>query len=177
MKKIIPFIILFGLCILLYRELYYAHPEELPSTLIGHPIPAFTLNDLNKPQNKFTQKNLINPQVSLLNVWATWCDACLYEHSMLMKIANQYHVPLYGILYKDNVVSAKQWLDTHGNPYISIGNDASGDVGIDLGVYGTPETFLIDNQGKIIYRHVGVINQENWDKILHPMITQLNGSK
>lgn len=177
MKKFIPFIILFGLCILLYKELYYSHPEQLPSTLIGHPVPKFSLNDLIHPDTKFTQKNLVNPKVSLLNVWATWCDACLLEHPMLVKIATQYHVPIYGILYKDNQVSAKHWLDMHGNPYTLVGDDTSGDVGIDLGVYGTPETFLINNEGKIIYRQVGMITQENWDTVLYPMIKQLNGSE
>lgn len=177
MKKFIPFLILFGLCIILYKELYYSHPEELPSTLIGHPVPSFSLADLNNPQIQFTQKNLISNKVKLLNIWATWCDVCTYEHPMLMKIANQYHIPIYGILYKDNSVSAKQWLDNQGNPFVLTGNDSTGDVGIDLGVYGTPETFVINNEGKIVYRHIGAITQENWDTVLYPLIKQLNGTK
>ncbi len=170
MKKIIPFVILFALCFLLYRELYYSHPDELPSTLIGQRVPEFTLYDLTRPQVKFTQKNLGNGHVTLLNVWATWCYVCAQEHGMLMKIKNEYGIPIYSIDYKDNTDAAKKWLAQQGNPFVLTGNDFSGDAAIDLGVYGTPETFVISKDGKIIFRHIGAITQQSWDNVLYPLI-------
>jgi cytochrome c biogenesis protein CcmG/thiol:disulfide interchange protein DsbE len=163
-KFIAPFLILFLLLSLLSYELYSAKSNELPSALIGERVPAFKLGDLS-------QKDLIG-KVSLLNVWATWCYACKLEHSMLMKIKNQYHVPIYGIAYKDQPDEVANWLTAKGNPYIKLGNDQQGDVAIDLGVYGTPETFVINPKGEIIYRHIGAINQDVWDKVLYPIIHQ-----
>lgn len=168
-KVVIPFVILFILLALLWRELFYTKPGELPSALIGEALPTFTLPNLYHPQDMFTDKQL-RGHVSLLNVWATWCYACSLEQPMLMKIKNQYHIPIYSIVYKDDTQTAIQWLNKNGNPFIITGNDHSGDVVIDFGVYGTPETFVISPQGKIIYRHVGVINQKAWDEVLYPLI-------
>ena len=168
-KLIIPFIILFSLLGLLWHELYSAESFEIPSTLIGDPVPNFQLPYLDNPQKQFTQNDL-RGHVSLLNVWASWCSACEEEHAMLMKITNKYHVPLYGISYKDNVNDAKDWLRKRGNPYIIDGNDNTGNVAIDFGVYGTPETFVISPDGQIIYRYVGAIDQSAWDTVIYPMI-------
>ena len=154
LKHTVPFIILFALFGLLWRELFYSKPNELPSALIGEPLPYFALPTLFIPETTFSQKNL-GGQVSLLNIWATWCYACGIEHDMLVKISKQYRVPIYGIDYKDDPEEAKKWLKKRGNPYMLIGNDKQGDAAIDLGVYGTPETFIISPQGKIIYRHIG----------------------
>ncbi|MBV9575779.1 MAG: DsbE family thiol:disulfide interchange protein, partial [Gammaproteobacteria bacterium] len=168
-KIIFPFIILFSLVALLYDELFYAKTGELPSPLLGESVPKFTLQTLSSNQVLFTQREL-RGRVSLVNVWATWCYACNLEHAMLMKIRNQYHVPLYGIAYKDNANDVSAWLAKKGNPYIMTGNDNTGDVAIDLGVYGTPETFVISPQGRIIYRHIGSIDQKTWDEVLFPLI-------
>jgi cytochrome c biogenesis protein CcmG/thiol:disulfide interchange protein DsbE len=168
-QKTIPFIILFILLGLLGWELFHSKPYELPSALIGENVPRFVLPNILPNQPTFTHHNFTG-QVSLLNIWATWCEACTIEHSMLMKIKNDYHVPIYGIIYKDKVDDAITWLNQNGNPYERIGNDKKGDVAIDLGVYGTPETFVINAQGKIIYRHVGIIDQQIWDDILYPLI-------
>lgn len=168
-KKIIPFLILFALTIILARELFYAKPYEIPSALIGQSVPVFELPTLNLGKPKFTQQDLVG-QVSLLNVWATWCYACSVEHDMLMKIKNQYRIPIYSLDYKDNPEEAKKWLRKLGNPFVLTGVDAKGDVAIDLGVYGTPETFVINKEGKIVYRHIGVITQQVWDEVLYPVV-------
>ena len=168
-KISIPFFLIFVLLALLGKELFYFHQQVLPSALLGEPLPDFQLPNLLQPEKWFTQKNLI-PQVVLLNVWASWCDACALEQPILLAIKQQYHIPIYGIDYKDNPADAKNWLLQNGNPYVAIGNDYQGDTAINLGVYGTPETFIINRQGKIIYRQVGAINQKTWDTILYPLI-------
>ena len=165
----LPFIILFALFGLMWRELFYSTPNELPSALIGEVVPDFHLENLMAPHTFFTPA-MLHGQVSLVNVWATWCYACRVEAPMLMKIKTQYHLPIYGIAYKDDRDEIKKWLEDKGNPYVLIGDDKSGDVAIDLGVYGTPETFIISPQGKIIYRHIGAIDQKNWNEVLYPLI-------
>jgi cytochrome c biogenesis protein CcmG/thiol:disulfide interchange protein DsbE len=168
MKYITPFVILFSLLGLLGWELFYSKQRELPSALVGEALPAFTLPNIYASQPALQSTDL-NGSIVLLNVWATWCHACAMEHEMLMKIKNEYHVPIFGISYKDNANDAVALLNKNGNPYVRIGDDVSGDVAIDLGVYGTPETFVI-KQGKIIYRHIGILDQQTWDEKLYPLI-------
>ena len=171
---IMPFLILLMLLGLLWHELFYTSTSTLPSPLIGEPLPAFQLPLLYSPQKMLTEKDLSH-QVSLLNVWATWCYACKIEAPMLLKIKTQYHIPIYSILYKDDPKEALLSLKKNGNPYVMIGLDRKGDTAIDLGVYGTPETFVISREGKIIYRHVGIINQTVWDSVLYPLIKKYSG--
>src|SRR3990167_6967485 len=168
-KHSVPFFILFALLFLLWWELFHAHAQEIPSALVGEPVPQFELADILHADKPFTAEDL-NGKVSLLNVWATWCYACNIEAPMLMRIKEKYHVPIYSIDYKDAANLAQQWLQKYGNPYTKIGMDKHGDVAIDLGVYGTPETFVISPNGKIVYRHVGVIDQKTWDEILYPLV-------
>lgn len=167
-KFILPFILLFALFGLLAEQLFYSNKNELPSALIGEDLPHFELPSLYSTNPLHSDK--LSGQVSLLNVWASWCYACGIEMPMLMKIKNEYHIPIYGIAYRDNAEDAKTWLKENGNPYLLTGLDAKGNTAIDLGIYGIPETFIINPQGKIIYRHVGVIDQKNWDEILYPII-------
>lgn len=174
-KSILPFIILFALLAILWRELFYAKPNEIPSPLIGEQVPHFQLTNLFQPEKMFTQNDLVG-SVVLLNVWATWCYACSLEQDMLMKIKDQYRVKIYSIDYKDDPAAAKKWLQKYGNPFVMTGNDSHGDVAIDLGVYGTPETFVISPQGKIIYRHVGAIDQKSWDEVIYPLIQKYGNS-
>jgi len=171
LKYILPFLFLLALFGILCKELFFAKPNELPSALIGEPIPRFTLPDISQPKTIFTQKDLTG-HISLLNIWASWCTACETEAAMLMKIKTEYHIPIYGIDYKDNPKEALSWLKKNGNPYVLNGNDEKGDLAIDLGVYGTPETFIINAAGKIIYRHIGAIDQKAWDETLYPIINQ-----
>lgn len=173
-RHITPFVILFALLALLGWELFYSNPNELPSALIGEDVPAFNLPNLYPSAPAFT-KNALTGRTVLLNVWATWCYACGIEHDMLMKIKNQYHVQIYSIDYKDNPQDAINWLEKNGNPYALTGADTKGNVAIDFGVYGTPETFVINSKGKIIYRHIGAINQKIWDETLYPLIKQNGG--
>lgn len=174
LKTSSPFIILACLLVLLGWELFYARPDELPSALVGEKVPLFKLANLYPSQPDFTQRALTG-RITLVNVWATWCYACGLEHEMLMKIKNQYRIPIYGIDYKDTTVEAQNWLEKYGNPYALVGQDIKGDVAIDFGVYGTPETFVVNSQGKIIYRHVGVLTQKDWDKTLYPLIKKNGG--
>lgn len=170
LKRIVPFVILFGLLALLYRELFYSSQTALPSTLVGEIVPDFNLPEINA-YSRFSKHDLPH-RVLLLNVWATWCYACSLEHPMLMKIQQQYHVPIYSFVYKDDPETVRTWLNKKGNPYVRIGNDSNGDAAIDFGVYGTPETFVVNPEGKIVYRFVGAIDQKAWDEVLYPIIRQ-----
>jgi cytochrome c biogenesis protein CcmG/thiol:disulfide interchange protein DsbE len=164
-----PFVFLFSLFGLLCYELFYSQHEKLPSALIGESVPSLNLPSVYSSSLFLTNKD-IEGKVSLLNFWATWCYACGLESDMLLKISRQYHIKIYGVAYKDKPQDVKEWLQTKGDPYVMTALDLKGDAAIDLGVYGTPETFVIDSQGKIIYRHVGVITQAAWDKVLYPLI-------
>ncbi|OGT38373.1 MAG: hypothetical protein A3F12_01435 [Gammaproteobacteria bacterium RIFCSPHIGHO2_12_FULL_38_14] len=168
-----PFLILLMLLSLLWHELFSAEPGQVPSALIGETVPPFNLPSIFQSGKNFSNKDLPH-QVSLLNVWATWCYACSLEAPMLLKIKNQYHIPIYSILYKDDKNEAITWLQKYGNPFVITGDDKNGDTAIDLGVYGTPETFVINTQGKIIYRHIGTITQQTWDDTLYPLIKKLS---
>lgn len=170
--RIMPLLVFLLLAIFLWRGLAL-EPQKLPSVQIGQALPDFKLAELNSPQVSFTAKQL-RGKISLLNVWASWCAACIDEQVFLMQLSKE-GIPLFGLNYKDNSENAKQWLAEWGNPYQLIGEDSQGKVAIDLGVYGAPETFLIDQQGIIRFRHVGVLNEESWKRDFLPRIKQLQG--
>jgi cytochrome c biogenesis protein CcmG/thiol:disulfide interchange protein DsbE len=149
-------------------------PREVPSPLIDKPAPAFALTRLDNPAQSITTQDL-RGQVWLLNVWASWCAACLDEHPVLVEFSKQGTVPISGLNYKDSPDAAKAWLGKHGNPYAMSIVDADGRVGIDYGVYGVPETFLIDKQGVIRFKQIGPLTPEVLrDKIL-PLARRLQG--
>ena len=169
-NKWIPFLFLFILLGMLGRELFSATSRPTTSSsLVGESLPIFNLPILNSPDKIFTQ-NELKGKVSLLNVWASWCSACRAEHAMLMTIKNTYHVPIYGILYKDNASNANDLLKKKGNPFVMIGDDFTGDVAIDFGIYGTPETYVISPEGKILYRHIGMMDYGVWKDEIYPII-------
>lgn len=147
-------------------------PTKLESALIGKPVPAFSLKDLNTPETQLNE-TLFKGKVQLLNVWGTWCPACRDEHDDLMWLAEDEGVSIVGLNYKDNRDDALVWLDRLGNPYSTSIYDPRGTLGFDLGVYGAPETFVIDEQGVVRYRHVGVVNEEVWQEILLPVINDI----
>jgi len=147
-------------------------PREVPSPLIGKPAPAFTLPQLAAPEQTFGNANL-KGQVSLFNVWASWCVSCRQEHPLLIQLAKQNILPIYGLDYKDEREAGLGWLRDLGNPYTLSAFDADGKVGIDWGVYGVPETFVIDKQGVIRHKHTGPITPEAWQKTLLPLILKL----
>ena len=149
----------------------YKDPSEVPSPLIGKPVPQFSLPML-KDSRIFTDKEFLG-KVSLLNVWATWCPACHQEHPILNKLAEKNVAPIYGLNYKDVSNKAKQYLEIYGDPFVANAFDETGRVGIEWGVYGAPETFLIDKKGIIRYKHIGPLTQKDVDNTIIPMIQQL----
>lgn len=147
-------------------------PTKLESALIGKPVPEFSLGDLHNPDAMLDQ-GLFRGQVNLLNVWGTWCPACRDEHDDLMWLAMEKGVPIIGLNYKDNRDDALVWLDRLGDPYQKTIYDPKGTLGFDLGVYGAPETFVIDADGVVRYRHVGVVNENVWEQTLLPVINEV----
>lgn len=147
-------------------------PRLLPSPLIGKPAPQFALPTLAEPDRKLTRADLLG-KVSLLNVWASWCVSCREEHPVLVEISRTTGIPVYGLDYKDNRKAALQWLAERGNPYVVNAFDASGRLGIDFGVYGVPETFVIDRKGIVAYKHVGPITPAAWRNEILPVVEKL----
>jgi cytochrome c biogenesis protein CcmG/thiol:disulfide interchange protein DsbE len=177
-----PFLILFSLLFFLAYELLHITREssdgrmQLTSALIGKTVPTFNLPNLHNGAQQFSAQDLMG-KVALLNVWASWCYACANEHAVLMKIARDYHIPIYSINYRDNRAEALQWLKERGDPYVATGFDQHGDAGIDLGIYGTPETFVLNPTGQIIYRQVGAISEREWQEKIFPLLKPYLGQK
>lgn len=168
--RLIPFILFILLLVFFWRGLSL-DPQNLPSSQLGKPLPQFRLPILGGHQAVLTEDSL-KGKVALLNVWASWCEACTEEQVLLMTLAQE-GVIIYGLNYKDKTAEATQWLAEWGNPYQVVGQDFHGNVGIDLGVYGAPETFLIDKAGIIRYRHVGVLTKNDWKRDFLPRIKAL----
>ncbi len=147
-------------------------PRLLPSALIDRPMPDFSLRDLQEPSRLVSARDFTG-HIALINVWATWCPACYDEHETLLKLARE-GVTIYGLNYKDERAKALAWLERLGNPYVRVIDDSGGRLGLDLGVYGAPETYLIDAAGVIRYRHVGVVTDQIWDDEFLPRIELLN---
>jgi cytochrome c biogenesis protein CcmG, thiol:disulfide interchange protein DsbE len=169
--RFIPILLFLVVCLFLWRGLSL-DPPQLPSVQVGKPMPAFTAAQLQHSKEDFSLKDF-HHQPALLNVWASWCDVCQQEQVVLMQLASQ-GLPIYGLNYKDKREDALRWLDQWGNPYRLIGQDVEGKLAIDLGVYGVPETFVIDKKGIIRYRQAGMITQELWLSTLQPLIKQLD---
>jgi len=147
-------------------------PREVPSPLIDKEAPAFDLPTLHNPAATFTPKDM-QGKVWLLNVWASWCESCKDEHPVLLELAQQKKVPIYGLDYKDKPADAQAWLNEAGDPYTLVAQDADGRVGINYGVYGVPETYVIDKQGIIRYKLIGPMTLENLKGIIMPMVLKL----
>ncbi len=145
--------------------------RALPSPLIGKPAPSFKLTDVVDPA-RTVDSAALKGQVYVLNVWGTWCFACRQEHPALLAIAKQNVVPIIGLDYLDDRDKARQWLQEFGNPYASTPFDVEGRTAIDWGVYGAPETYLIDRQGRIVYKFISPLTQEVWDREFMPRIGQ-----
>jgi cytochrome c biogenesis protein CcmG/thiol:disulfide interchange protein DsbE len=150
-------------------------PRRVPSPLIDKAAPEFTLPQLHETEKTFGPAEL-RGKVWLLNVWASWCVACRAEHEVLKALSKQDGVLLFGLNYKDERADAQAWLTKLGNPYRLSAYDRDGRVGIDYGVYGVPETFLIDGAGRIRYKHIGPVDEEDVREKLLPMIRQLSGA-
>lgn len=148
-------------------------PHRIPSPFIGREAPGFDVERLNSPGQRLSPADL-KGKVWLLNVWASWCDSCREEHPLLLQYAHGLHVPLVGLDYKDSPVDARHWLAQAGNPYDMVGVDPDGHVGINYGVYGVPETYVIDRQGTIVYKQIGPITPEVLQDRLLPLIRKLS---
>ena len=149
-------------------------PKEVPSPLIGKPAPDFALTRLDQPTLTIRREDLLG-KVWMLNVWASWCTACREEHPVLLDFARRRLVPVYGLDYKDQRGAGLRWLSNSGDPYEASLFDPEGRVGIDWGVYGVPETFIIDREGVVRYKHIGPLTPEVLRDTIEPLLRQLHG--
>lgn len=175
-KLFLPFILFFGLIIAFVVQLNWnanGHdPKALESALVGKTVPDFELESVLNAEQKLDASVLKTGSPRLLNVWATWCPTCYAEHQYLTELAKQ-GVEIVGIDYKDEREKALRFLAANGDPYQAIIYDPKGSLGLDLGVYGAPETFIVDGNGKIHYRHAGDVNAKVWADVLQPIYQKL----
>jgi cytochrome c biogenesis protein CcmG/thiol:disulfide interchange protein DsbE len=173
-KYLIPAFVLAILGVFFYQGLYL-NPGQIESPLIGKSAPAFSLPDLKQPSEQVTNESFAD-QYSLLNVWATWCVECRHEHGYLMELADN-GMPIYSINWKDERAAALEWLAVLGDPYVETGADEIGDVAIDYGVYGAPETFLIGPDQTILVKHIGPLNPAIWNAKFAPLLESDRGER
>jgi cytochrome c biogenesis protein CcmG/thiol:disulfide interchange protein DsbE len=163
----------FALALVLWRGLSL-DPKELPSMLIDKPMPAFALTTVDGQQ---VSNSDLPSQPFLLNVWGSYCLPCLVEHPTLMRLSEEGEIPVVGVNYRDRQDFARNWLDDNGNPFEFSILDESGRFGIDLGVYGAPETYLVDGNGIIRYRHVSVLDEQVWQEVFEPALAELRSAQ
>jgi cytochrome c biogenesis protein CcmG/thiol:disulfide interchange protein DsbE len=171
MRFILPFIVFIVLSGFLYVGLHL-DPHEVPSPLIGKAAPPFNLPQLHDPAKNFSPQEM-KGKVWLLNVWASWCVSCKEEHPILVQLAGKNVVPIYGLDYKDKRADAEATLNGEGNPYTLTVSDTDGRIGIDYGVYGVPETYVIDKQGVIQYKQIGPITHQSLSEKILPLVAEL----
>jgi len=173
LRFLIPLLV-FGVLVAFLGKGLRLNPSEVPSPLIDKAAPTFELPQLHDPAGHFSSNDMLG-KVWLLNVWASWCVACRQEHPLLVELARSRLVPLYGLNYKDNRDDAIEWLEALGNPYVMSIADLDGRVGIDFGVYGVPETFVIDKQGIIRYKQIGPVTMDALRNKILPLVKELQG--
>jgi cytochrome c biogenesis protein CcmG, thiol:disulfide interchange protein DsbE len=173
-KLLVPLALFIGLCAFLLVGLW-RDPREVPSPLVGKPAPAFTLAQLHEPGKTLAPADL-KGQVWLLNVWASWCVSCREEHPLLVELGNAKIVPIVGLDYKDDPAAGMRWLTQNGNPYNVSVVDRDGNAGIDWGVYGVPETFVVDKMGVIRYKQIGPITVDALKTKILPLVRELQKS-
>lgn len=174
-KTLLPFLVFILIVVFLAIGLNLK-PGEVPSPFIGKPAPKFSLETLGDKNLRITRKEMLG-KVWMLNVWASWCAACRDEHSLLNKISQDGVVEILGLNYKDTRFDANKWLDQFGNPYSVIAFDENGDVGIDYGVYGVPETFVIDKNGMVRLKHIGPLTRNDISQSIIPLVKSLEKEK
>jgi len=172
MLRFVAPLVVFGLMVVVFWLGLGRDPSVVPSPLIGKPAPAFSLPLLDNPDHTLSDADL-RGQVSLVNVWGTWCVGCRQEHDTLLAIAESGEVPIYGLNWKDDSLQARAWLQRLGDPYAATGVDADGRVAIDWGVYGAPETFLIAADGTVVYKHIAPLSLDIWQREFLPRIREL----
>lgn len=168
MRFILPIVVLAGLLVLFAFNLH-RDPRRVPSPLIGKPAPAFDLPVLGGKPQTMTAADLRGRPV-LVNFFASWCAACKIEHPYLMQLARQDRVPIYGVDYKDTDAGVRAWLGSRGDPYRRVIVDEDGDMGINWGVYGVPETFVLDARGVIRYKQIGPLTPQDWRRHIEPLL-------
>ncbi|MEN9473163.1 MAG: hypothetical protein RLZZ495_1252 [Pseudomonadota bacterium] len=173
-KFLIP-LLAFGVLVVFLAMGLGLNPRDVPSPLINKPAPAFKVPQLENPETHFSPEEM-KGKVWILNVWASWCVSCREEHPVLMELARANIVPVVGLDYKDQRKDGLNLLKRSGNPYSVVAFDADGRVGIDYGVYGVPESYLIDKQGMIRYKHTGPISMEALQKTILPLVQELKKS-
>ncbi len=169
---LLPIAIFAGIGILLYLGLY-RDPTLVPSPLIGKPVPEFELGPVQGRELGLSSQDLRH-EVTLVNVFASWCVACRDEHPLFLDLDREGIVPIHGLNYKDAPEDAAAWLDVLGDPYTRIGADLDGRVGLDWGVYGVPETFVVGRNGHIAYKHIGPVTPRVLDEIILPLVRALS---
>jgi cytochrome c biogenesis protein CcmG/thiol:disulfide interchange protein DsbE len=169
---LLPLVLFIGLVAFLLVGLQ-RDPHEVPSPLINKPAPDFKLSQLREPNKTFSPQEM-RGKVWVLNFWGTWCVACREEHPLLLEYSKTGAVPIYGVDYKDDRAAAMQMLEEEGNPYTLTVSDPDGRVSIDYGVYGAPESYLIDRNGVIRFKQIGPLTQDVWQKEILPRAKQLN---
>ena len=177
LRYLVPVFLFVALAAALGVQLFTGEPSKVPSALIDKPVPEFSLPAVQgfEAAGGFATGNLGQGEIALVNIFASWCGPCRVEHPLLMALAKAGTVPLYGINYKDTPDDAERWLGRLGNPYTLMGADLDGRAGIEWGVYGVPETFLVDGAGRIRHRHVGVLSRHDLDETILPLIEDLRG--
>jgi cytochrome c biogenesis protein CcmG/thiol:disulfide interchange protein DsbE len=171
LKLFIPLIVFIALAGLFLRGLDL-DPNVMPSALIDKPLPGFSLPRLDDEAIIVSEQDLLG-EVALLNVWATWCVACRVEHPFLNRLAEEEGIKIIGINYKDDVEAAREWLEKLHDPYRYTIVDADGRLGLDLGVFGAPETYVIDAKGIIRYKQVGIVDERVWQQDIKPLLANL----
>ena len=172
-RYLLPLVVFLTMAGFLYVGLGL-NPNDVPSPLVNKPAPQFELSQLHAAQQRVSGDEMLG-KVWLLNVWASWCVACRQEHPLLMQVARTGEVPIVGLNYKDGRSVAIKWLEDFGNPYVVSGFDEDGRVGVDFGVYGVPETYVIDKEGVIRHKHTGPIGVEALQTDILPLVRELNG--
>ena len=171
LRYLLPALLFAAVAAALGAQLFTGEPGRLPSALLDKPAPDFDLPPVHGFARGFATADLRRGDVALVNVFASWCGPCRIEHPLFMELAGT--VPLYGLNYKDAPRDAGRWLRRHGNPYAATGADEDGRVAIDWGVYGVPETFVVDGAGRIRHRHIGVLTRHDLDETILPLIEAL----
>jgi len=170
-KYLLPLIVIVILIPVLILGLQ-KDPRELPSQYIGKPAPEFDLPTVQDPEQRMGSADF-RGKISLVNFWGTWCVGCRAEHNFLLQLSREQDIPIYSVNYRDQRSKAISWLAQLGNPYVATGNDEDGRVGLDWGVYGAPETFLVNADGHVMLRYAGPMNPAVWEDQFLPRIAEL----
>jgi len=174
LRFLAPVLTFSAIAVIMWYALFNLDPSEIPSELLSKPVPEFSLSGVPGYGPDLASTDLKTGKVTLLNVFASWCVACLAEHPLFMELKKQGKVDIYGLNYKDKPDAAAKWLKRNGNPYVKTGMDEKGRVGIDFGVYGVPETFVIGPDGKILDKIIGPVSQDIYEQRIEPLLEENN---